>query len=164
MNMEAFRGQVRTLLTQHRDAPPAGRTALVVPLKITTSDDAGVLMDLLRRVAASPALALASAAGLLRFELSVDPAALSGACCGACLQHGTSGCATSAAQAPQAESAVATPAPASPLLRGVITERDVLALPAGCTTVGLVPRSVLTPLARDVLRQRGITVHISKET
>jgi hypothetical protein len=45
----------------------------------------------------------------------------------------------------------------------VVTERDVKALPADCRVVATAPRAVITPLARDALRQRGIAVHAPQE-
>lgn len=176
MNTEAFRAQVRELLarrssTHGADEPAKGATgtkSLCVPLRLSGSDDLAVLADLLRRVAASPALAAANAAGLLRFELIVAPemsvisAASTAAmpakasCCEDCANGKPCRCEVSSGS-------TSTAAAATPLLRGCITERDIKALPADCRLVGTAPRAVLTPLARDALRQRGIAVQPIKE-
>ncbi len=168
MNTEAFRVQVREMLARHRPSAPGSPASagVVVPLKLSHPDDLKVLGELLRRVASSPALAQACAAGLLRFELCIDAAAAAAgpaapaaaACCEACARGEPCGCAGGDA------SPAPVPATVTPLLRGVITERDVKALPAGCRVAGVAPRAVLTPLARDALRQRGITVHTLKES
>lgn len=163
MSAEDFRAQVRELLARHL---PTGRSGgeggqgVCVPLRLGGAGDLGTLAELVRRVAVSPALAAAHAAGLLRFELRIDPsmsvaaAAPDHACCEGCAR----GDACRRAHM-KAEPATA----ATPLLRGVVTERDVRALPADCSLVGTAPRTVLTPLARDALRQRGIAVHAPKE-
>jgi hypothetical protein len=49
----------------------------------------------------------------------------------------------------------------SATLSGVVTERQVETLPAGTTVVALAGRARLTPLARDRLRRRGITIERS---
>jgi len=170
MSTEDFRAQVRALLARH---PPAasscGQAArgLSVPLRLCGAGDLDVLVDLIRRVAASPALAAANAAGLLRFELSIDPgmpaAAVVPRSAAPAMQACCDGCARGDACRCEHTQAV-TAASATPLLRGVITERDVKALPEDCRRVGTAPRAVLTPLARDALRQRGIAVHPTKES
>ncbi len=63
-----------------------------------------------------------------------------------------------------AESAAARTAPsqaggATPHFdRGVVTERDVGKLPPGLTTVRVSKRVRFTPLAKDELRRRGVTI------
>ena len=42
--------------------------------------------------------------------------------------------------------------------RGVVTERDVGKLPPGLTTVRVSKRVRFTPLAKDELRRRGVTI------
>ena len=167
MNADEFRAQVRELLARRRpsaqDAGEAGR-GVCVPLRFSDAGDLDVLANLIQRVAASPALASASAAGLLRFELSIDPSIALGSerglgkpvCCDDCSRGGSCSCKSGQSQP--------VPPLATALLRGTVTERDVKALPENCRQVGAEPRTVITPLARDALRQRGITVHKSKET
>jgi hypothetical protein len=175
MNTEDFRAQVRALLgrrqgTASSGVVPAGgpATGLCVPLRLCSTGDLDVLAELVRRLAASPTLAAAHANALLRFELTIAPAMATAAapgsamsaqpaCCDDCARGEPCRCAP--AQAGQRGAA-----PATPLLRGCITERDIKALPADCRLVGTAPRAVLTPLARDALRQRGIAVHPFKES
>lgn len=177
MNAESFRAQVRELLARRQETGnPRGESGrgVCVPLRLSCDGDLAVLAELVRRVAASPALAAAQAAGLLRFELSIDPAlaaaAISGACCDDCARGENCRCEGAPAAAPAALTAPTAPptpptpsAGVTPVLRGVVTERDVKALPAACRLVGTAPHAVLTPLARDALRQRGITVQTPKK-
>jgi hypothetical protein len=172
MNTDSFRAQVRELLAGRQHSATQGAEVgrgICVPLRLSGDRDLAVLAELIRRVAASPALAAAQAAGLLRFELSIDPAMppaavgagaqpARAACCDDCARGDVCRCDGTRAAAPIAPSPAMTP-----VLRGVITERDVKALPADCRVVSTAPRAVLTPLARDALRQRGIAVHSSKE-
>lgn len=172
MNAEDFRTQVRELLARHRsaDSPRAGATqGVCVPLRLAGAGDLAVVAELIRRVAASHALAAAHAAGLLRFELTIDPAVApaaaagggatpaAGACCDGCARGEACRCEPS----PTGGGAATT---VTPLLRGVVTERDIKALPSDCRLVGAAPRAVITPLARDALRQRGIAVQPAKES
>ena len=184
MNTEDFRAQVRELLarrpfTRGAEASAmgpanganstAGAKGVCVPLRLSGAGDLAVLAELIRRVAASPALAAANAAGLLRFELSVSTdmtaaAAAAGsavparpACCDDCARGEPCRCLPAQGNKPAAGAA-------TPLLRGCITERDITALPTDCRLVGMAPRAVLTPLARDALRQRGISVQATKES
>ncbi|MBL8341539.1 MAG: hypothetical protein JNL30_08725 [Rubrivivax sp.] len=176
MSAEDFRAQVRELLARRPRTARSGDEAatgrakgVCVPLRLSGAGDLDVLAELIRRVAASPALAAANATGLLRFELSVAPAMVAPAaapgsaapaqpaCCDDCARGEPCRCAP--AQGNHFAAATATP-----LLRGCITERDIKALPADCRLIGTTPRTVLTPLARDALRQRGIAVHPTKES
>lgn len=182
MNTDDFRVQVREMLARRARAPRSAGNAEVpqalgvcVPLRLSAPGDLEVLAELIRRVGASPALAEACATGLLRFELSISaamasataapappltpapaPSSLSSpTCCTACSRGEACSClATGGAPAGPT---------ATPWLRGCITERDIKALPADCRLVRTAPRAQLTPLARDALRQRGITVQPSKE-
>ena len=156
MNTEAFRLQVRELLAQRQPGIGEASTShpgVRVPLRLSSAGDLGVLSELIQRVAASPALSSACAAGLLRFELSID-AAMTGAgpvgapaaspkasCCDDCAQGKACRC--------DDKQVAAEPQAATPLLRGVVTERDVKALPDHCKLVGAAPGAVITPLARD---------------
>lgn len=144
MNADALRAQVRELLQSRAPATQTAGVGVLMPLRLGSSVDAPMLANLFRRVAASPALAQAAAAGLLRFDLRLD---LTGDtestnCCG--------GCAAQAAP-PVAPSAV-------PELKGVITERGVKSLDKTVQQVRLGPGAVLTPLGREALRQRSIRV------
>ena len=55
-------------------------------------------------------------------------------------------------------SAAAPPAVAARVERGIISERQVDALPAGTTRLLVGKRARFTPLGRDRLRQRGIAI------
>lgn len=171
MNPENFRAQVRALLAQNTSKSEASTqtaSGLCVPLRLSGSGDLEILSELIKRVAASPALSAACSSGLLRFELSIDPAIPAATashvhptgakkeCCGECARGDACRC------NPVTPAAVA-PAAATALLRGVVTERDIKALPADCKTVGAAPGAVITPLARDALRHRGIDVHPTKK-
>mgnify|MGYP000979717576 CR=1 FL=1 len=172
MNSESFRTEVRDLLQRHRHAAQnkgeVSQAGLCIPLRVSSAASWAVLADLIQRLAASATLAAAHDAGLLRFELRIDNAMAAAVlpvgnaassernCCEPCLRGETCSCQTNSR--PAAASMV------TPLLRGVITERDIKALPDGCLLVGIAPRAVLTPLARDALRQRGIAFHPKKET
>ena len=129
--------------------PSASARALVVPLRVAGAADASRLSDLVQRLAASPALTRACASGALKLELSVQPTAAAEA--------------APSTTAEAAPSTIAEAAPSSPVLSGVVTERDVRALPEPCSVAALAPRAVLTPLARDALRRRGITLRTAAE-
>jgi ketosteroid isomerase-like protein len=136
----------------------AAAPGLSVPLVVTCAASVARLSDMLLRLLASP-LADATAQAGLRFELRVQPGA--GGCGDRC------SCGTTdrppAASAPTGAARATSPTATTPLLRGVVTERDVKALPADCRVVATAPRAVITPLARDALRQRGIAVHAPQE-
>jgi len=130
-------------------AAPAASPGLAVPLVVSCAGGVARLGEMLNRLLASP-LADACAQGALRFDLRLQPGA-------------PVACGCQAADTPAPRAAPPEAARASVLLRGVVTERDVKLLPADCRELGLAPRAVLTPLARDALRQRGITVHPIKQ-
>lgn len=154
--------RVRDGLITHKDAywkqlpplaPPTAHAAapgLAVPLVVSCAGSVARLGEMLNRLLASP-LADAAAQGALRFELRLQPGA-------------AMACGCQAADTPATPAAPPETTRVTMLLRGVITERDIKALPTDCRLVGTAPRAVLTPLARDALRQRGIAVRPSKES
>lgn len=180
MSNEHFRNQVRALLDRHRaagkrlDGPTpapssqaaAASTGVCVPLRVAGVDDLQALAAVLQRVAATPALARAHEAGLLRFEVRIaegmDMTFATSSCQTASLPGGDHG--TNQEAPPPTNHCACAPVKAADgastttILRGVVTERDVRALPAACHHVEMAPRAVFTPLARDALRQRGITI------
>jgi ketosteroid isomerase-like protein len=149
--------RVRDGLITHKDAywkqlppvVPAASPGLAVPLVVSCACDVARLSEMLNRLLASP-LADAAAQGALHFELRMQPVA-------------AMACACQAASTPAGPAAPPETNPVTMLLRGVITERDIKALPTDCRLVGTAARAVLTPLARDALRQRGIAIQPIKE-
>lgn len=156
-------------------ATPAG---VVVPLRVGTAAQAAALTDLFKRLAASPALLQAAQSGLLRFDMRVDEAAVKAVAASA----GTSGAASGGASAMAATTAI-DPAACCPSckegkaceckgdtcelhdhkaevpeLQGVIGEKLLKTLPASVKTVRIHPKAVLTPLGKEALRKRGITI------
>lgn len=158
MNAEDFRAQVRQIVARSRSPMPENKDqrGVCVPLRLSSAADMTTLLDLVQRVALSPALVAANSAGLLRFDLCIDPALSAGVeavCCDACARLEPCCC----GHAPAAAAAAVTP-----LFRGVVTERDIKRLPPDCRLVGMAPKCIVTPLARDALRQRGIAVEPAK--
>lgn len=177
---ERIREQVRQAISRTGTAPAAAtqssapaQAAVLVPLRVGSPQDAAALAQLFQRLAASPALLNMADAGLLRFDLRVDASALQ-------LAHGGSTASAMAATtaidpATCCESCKAGKAcecdgpdcqlhhthdhnPAAAELAGVIGERQVKALAPGVNTVQLKPGAVLTPLGKEALRKRGITI------
>ena len=156
-------------------ASPAG---VVVPLRVGTAAQAAALTDLFKRLAASPALLQAAQSGLLRFDMRVDEAAVKAVAASA----GSSGGASGGASAMAATTAIDPAACCSsckegkaceckgdtcdlhdhkaevPELQGVIGEKLLKTLPASVKTVRIHPKAVLTPLGKEALRKRGITI------
>ncbi|WP_353247320.1 nuclear transport factor 2 family protein [Limnohabitans sp.] len=156
-------------------ASPAG---VVVPLRVGTAAQAAALTDLFKRLAASPALLQAAQSGLLRFDMRVDEAAVKAVAASA----GSSGGASGGASAMAATTAIDPAACCSsckegkaceckgdtcdlhdhkaevPELKGVIGEKLLKTLPASVKTVRIHPKAVLTPLGKEALRKRGITI------
>jgi len=158
------------------DAAPAG---VVLPLRVGSAADAQALTELFKRLAASPALLLAAQSGLLRFELRVDDAAATAVAAeppaAASAASGTSAMAATTAIDPAtccASCKAGKPCECQgdqcdvhdhhngyvPELQGVIGERLLKTLPPGVKAVRLHPRAVMTPLGREALRKRGITI------
>ena len=145
----------------------AAPAAVTLPLRLSSEADAHALTDLLRRLAASPALLQASQAGLLRLDLQVGApgAPASGAatsamaattavnpavCCSSCKQGKACECTGPECSLHAHDSAA--------VLEGVIGERQVKALAPAVKSVRLGSKAVMTPLGKDALRKRGITI------
>ncbi|MEY4738065.1 MAG: hypothetical protein RL302_2384 [Pseudomonadota bacterium] len=140
------------------DTPASG---IVIPLRVGTVADAATLTELFKRLAASPALLQASDAGLLRFDLRLDAAAVQAvahipspkaACCDACAAGRTCECGSSKCDVHEHKAATTTE------LTGVIGEKAVKALQQNVKSVRLNPQAVMTPLGKEALRKRGITI------
>lgn len=149
----------------------AGPAGVVVPLRVSTSTQAAALTELFQRLAASRALLQAAQSGLLRFDMRVDEAAgkavaASGAsamaattaidladCCSSCKEGKACECKDEHCDlhAHKANGTV-------PELQGVIGEKLLKTLPASIKTVRIHPKAVLTPLGKEALLKRGITI------
>lgn len=177
---ERIREQVRQAISRTGTAPAAAATsaapaqaAVLVPLRVGSPQDAAALAQLFQRLAASPALMKMADAGLLRFDLRVDASALQLAhggsttsamaattaidpatCCESCKAGKACECDGPDCQLPRTHDHK----PAAAELAGVIGERQVKALAPGVNTVQLKPGAVLTPLGKEALRKRGITI------
>jgi ketosteroid isomerase-like protein len=150
-------------------APAAAPQGVVVPLRVGTAAQAHALTELFKRLAASPALLQAAQSGLLRFDMRVDEAAVKAvaasgasamaattaidpaACCSSCKAGKACECKgdTCALHDHQAD---------IPELKGVIGEKLLKTLPPSVKTVRLHPKAVMTPLGKEALRKRGITI------
>jgi uncharacterized protein (TIGR02246 family) len=167
-------------------AQAAAPQGVVVPLRVGTAAHAAALTDLFKRLAASPALLQAAQSGLLRFDMRVDEAAVKAVAASAATP--TPATAATPPTAPAGTSAMAAttaidPAvccssckagkaceckgdtcglhdhPADiPELKGVIGEKLLKTLSPSVKTVRLHPKAVLTPLGKEALRKRGITI------
>jgi uncharacterized protein (TIGR02246 family) len=155
-------------------APAAGPQGVVVPLRVGTAAHAQALTDLFKRLAASPALLQAAQSGLLRFDMRVDEAAVKAvasagssggasamaattatdpsACCSSCKAGKACECKGDACDLHD------HPAEDIPELKGVIGEKLLKTLPPSVKTVRLHPKAVMTPLGKEALRKRGITI------
>ena len=152
-------------------ASPAG---VVVPLRVGTAAQAAALTDLFKRLAASPALLQAAQSGLLRFDMRVDEAAVKAVAASAGASSGASAMAATTAIDPAACCSSCKEGKACeckgdtcelhdhkaevPELQGVIGEKLLKTLPASVKTVRIHPKAVLTPLGKEALRKRGITI------
>ena len=155
-------------------APAAVPQGVVVPLRVGTGAHAQALTELFKRLAASPALLQAAQSGLLRFDMRVDTAAIKAVAAAAPAAPVTSAMAATTATDPAAccSSCKAGQAceckgdtcdlhdhkPEVPELKGVIGEKLLKTLPASVKTVRIHPKAVLTPLGKEALRKRGITI------
>lgn len=186
---ERIREQVRQALVRaaatatplNSSAPVASAQpgAVVVPLRVGNAQDSAVLAQLFQRLAANPALLQMADAGLLRFDLRVDASALRAtggqggastsamaattatdpaACCSSCKAGQACECDGPDCKLPHSHDH----GPAAAELSGVIGERQVKAIAAGVKTVRLKPGAVLTPLGKDALRKRGISIDKGK--
>ncbi|WP_439113428.1 nuclear transport factor 2 family protein [Hydrogenophaga sp.] len=158
-----------------RLAPPAtahpAAAGVVVPLRVGTAEHAAALTELFKRLAASPALLQAAQTGLLRFDLRVDEAAVKtvaatgasamaattaidpAACCPSCKEGKACDCNDTHGDGHPQQVAGAVLE-----LKGVIGEKLLKTLDAGVKTVRIHPKAVLTPLGKEALRKRGITI------
>jgi uncharacterized protein (TIGR02246 family) len=160
-------------------APAAGPQGVVVPLRVGTAGHAQALTDLFKRLAASPALLQAAQSGLLRFDMRVDEAAVQtvaaaapasaphaapatsamaattaidpAACCTSCKEGKACECKGDTCDMHDHKEDV-------PELKGVIGEKLLKTLPPSVKTVRIHPKAVLTPLGKEALRKRGITI------
>ncbi len=152
----------------------ASTAGVVVPLRVGTAAQAAALTDLFKRLAASPALLQAAQSGLLRFDMRVDEAAVKAvaastgssggasamaattaidpaACCPSCKEGKACECKGDTCELHDHKAEV-------PELQGVIGEKLLKTLPAHVKTVRIHPKAVLTPLGKEALRKRGITI------
>jgi hypothetical protein len=152
-------------------APATGPQGVVVPLRVGTAAQAHALTELFKRLAASPALLQAAQSGLLRFDMRVDEAAVKAvaasgasamaattaidpaACCSSCKAGKACEC-----KGDQCELHAHQAANDIPELKGVIGEKLLKTLPPSVKTVRLHPKAVMTPLGKEALRKRGITI------
>jgi uncharacterized protein (TIGR02246 family) len=161
-------------------APATAPQGVVVPLRVGTAAHAQALTDLFKRLAASPALLQAAQSGLLRFDMRVDEAAVKAVAAAAPAPQAAAGTpATSAMSATTATDPAACCSSCKsgkaceckgdtcdmhdhpndvPELKGVIGEKLLKTLPPSVKTVRLHPKAVMTPLGKEALRKRGITI------
>jgi ketosteroid isomerase-like protein len=156
-------------------APATAPQGVVVPLRVGTAAQVQALTDLFKRLAASPALLQAAQSGLLRFDMRVDEAAVKAVAAAGPAAPVTSAMASTTATDPAAccSSCKAGkaceckgdtcalhdhPAEDIPELKGVIGEKLLKTLPPSVKTVRLHPKAVMTPLGKEALRKRGITI------
>jgi uncharacterized protein (TIGR02246 family) len=161
-------------------APATAPQGVVVPLRVGTAAHAQALTDLFKRLAASPALLQAAQSGLLRFDMRVDEAAVKAVAAAAPAPQAAAATPTTSAMA--ATTATDPAACCSsckagkaceckgdtcdmhdhpqdvPELKGVIGEKLLKTLPPSVKTVRLHPKAVMTPLGKEALRKRGITI------
>lgn len=143
--------------------PATGPQGVVVPLRVGTAAQAHALTELFKRLAASPALLQAAQSGLLRFDMRVDEAAVKAvaattdidpaACCSSCKAGKACEC-----TGDQCELHAHQAADDAPELKGVVGEKLLKTLPLSVKTVRLHPKAVMTPLGKEALRKRGITI------
>lgn len=152
-------------------AAAAGPAGVVVPLHVSTPTQAAALTELFQRLAASPALLQAAQSGLLRFDMRVDEAAIKAvapsgasamvattaidpaACCSSCKEGKACECKDEHCDLPAHKANDTVPE-----LQGVIGEKLLKTLPASVKAVRIHPKAVLTPLGKEILRKRGITI------
>ncbi|PIT83242.1 nuclear transport factor 2 family protein [Limnohabitans sp. 15K] len=174
-------GAPKPAATAPATSPAAGPQGVVVPLRVGTGAHAQALTELFKRLAASPALLQAAQSGLLRFDMRVDEAAVKAVAAAAPAPQAAAGTpATSAMAATTATDPAACcssckagkaceckgdtctlhdhKAEDIPELKGVIGEKLLKTLPPSVKTVRLHPKAVMTPLGKEALRKRGITI------
>ena len=167
-------GAPKSAVTASASSPAAGTQGVVVPLRVGTAAQAQALTDLFKRLAASPALLQAAQSGLLRFDMRVDEAAVKAVAASAGTSGGASAMAATTAIDPAACCSSCKEGKACeckgdtcdmqdhpedvPELQGVIGEKLLKTLPPSVKTVRIHPKAVLTPLGKEALRKRGITI------
>jgi hypothetical protein len=144
-------------------ASATGPQGVVVPLRVGTAAQAHALTELFKRLAASPALLQAAQSGLLRFDMRVDEAAVKAvaattdidpaACCSSCKAGKACEC-----KGDQCELHSHQATDDAPELKGVVGEKLLKTLPPSVKIVRLHPKAVMTPLGKEALRKRGITI------
>lgn len=168
MNAEALRSQIRSLVQtrmqvqSHKPQATESSTAssaVVIPLRLYGPEDMHLLTQLLQRLAASPTLSQAAAAGLVRLDISVGQGALV-ACCEPCQTGSKASCSCSTSAPKSVESA---PSAAAAELSGLVSEKSVRKLGANIRQVSLAAHAVLTPMGRDELKRRGISLLPNKK-
>lgn len=151
------------------NTPATGPQGVVVPLRVGTAAQAQALTDLFKRLAASPALLQAAQSGLLRFDMRVDEAAVKAVASGGASAMAATTAIDPAACCPSCKEGKACECKGDtcamhdhkedvPELKGVIGEKLLKTLPASVKTVRIHPKAVLTPLGKEALRKRGITI------
>jgi ketosteroid isomerase-like protein len=174
-------GAPKPAATAPATSPAAGPQGVVVPLRVGTGAHAQALTELFKRLAASPALLQAAQSGLLRFDMRVDEAAVQAVAAAAPAPHPAAGTSANSAMAATTTADPAAccssckagkacdckgdtcdlhdhPAEDIPELKGVIGEKLLKTLPPSVKTVRLHPKAVMTPLGKEALRKRGITI------
>jgi hypothetical protein len=154
--------------------------SITIPLRIANQSQLELLTQLSKRLALSPALLNMVNAGLLSFDLKIDKAlseSLSvvnpsghsamdattaidpATCCASCKEGQSCECEKDGCPLHVQSHPTDTPE-----LSGVVGEKLVKTLPSGIQAVRLNPKAVLTPLGKEALRKRGITVHRGANT
>jgi hypothetical protein len=172
MSTEALRSQIRSIVQGQlrqgvNDHASAGPSAIVVPLQINSAQDLHLLTQLVQRLAASPALAQAAAAGLIRLDIAVGQGIFA-ACGEACQAEAPAALETTCACPAPGQAAAASPdgstaaAPAAELA-GLVSEKTIRKLSLHIRQVTLAANAIVTPLGRDELKRRGITLLSTKK-
>lgn len=156
MDRQHIRGIVREVIEEERHGKHSARSGLhseplVVPVRVTSSDDVQRLLDVIGLIARSDVLRHLITEGLLRFQLHSggDTSVLD-----------DTGVLDSAEKAHATDRAGHDCHPVIHL-DGIVTEKAL----KNCDnkSVELAAGAVLTPLARDYIRSRGIEIHRSGE-
>ena len=185
---QQIREQVQKAMQRHsrnsaQTHPAVSSTSaqfITIPLRIANSSQLDLLAQLSKRLALSPALLNMVNAGLLSFDLKIDKAlseSLSvvnssghsamdattaidpATCCASCKEGQSCKC-----EKDDCPLHVQSHPKDTPELSGVVGEKLVKTLPSGIQAVRLNPKAVLTPLGKEALRKRGITVHRGANT
>jgi hypothetical protein len=154
--------------------------SITIPLRIANQSQLELLTQLSKRLALSPALLNMVNAGLLSFDLKIDGALTESSsvvtargtsamdattainpatCCASCKEGKSCECQADGCQLHPHSHPNDTPE-----LSGVVGEKLVKTLASGVQAVRLNPKAVLTPLGKEALRKRGITVHRGANT